>query len=210
MKTIFFIRHGESVGNRDGLICGTHDSPLTETGRIQADLAGKFLKTAAIDRIVSSDLLRAKETAEIINGHIDVPLSFDSRIRERACGIFDGKQYSEVKDNQHWSPFLERYDYKVEGGESLDEVFKRSTGFLKDLVNENSGERILLSSHGGILWVMVPFVLGYSIKEHKGTIGMDNCGMSVFSWDGEFALERLNCTAHLGDLADIKQSWRFE
>ncbi|MEZ4812341.1 MAG: histidine phosphatase family protein [Caldisericia bacterium] len=210
MKTIFFVRHGESVGNKNGLICGTHDSILTETGRAQANLVGKFLKTVGIDRIISSDLLRAKETAEIINQYLDAPISFDPRIRERACGIFDGRQYTEVNGHAEWEPFLAKHDHKVEGGESLDEVFQRSSEFLKDLVSTDKTEKVLLSSHGGILWVMVPFILGYSIREHKGTIGMDNCGISVFSWNGEFALERLNCTKHLGDFADIKQSWRFE
>ncbi len=209
MKTIYFVRHGESQGNRDGLICGTYDSPLTDQGKEQASLLGSSLKNLDIQEIISSDLLRARETVEIVAKHLGLSVIFDKRLRERSCGIFEGKPFSQIKNHKDWVPFISTPKYNVDGGETIEELYARVGGFLKYLVKNTKSDRILLSSHGAVLWILVPFVLGIPIEKYKGKIGMDNCSLSIFSWDGEFALERLNCISHLGEFAKDKPSWRF-
>src|SRR5690606_2527197 len=70
MKKLYFIRHGLSVMNRQGVFSGSIDTPLTDEGRKQAKRAGKLARDFGIDYIVSSPLARALETAQIIAGEI--------------------------------------------------------------------------------------------------------------------------------------------
>lgn len=209
VKRIYFTRHGESRGNKDGLICGELDTPLTEYGEKQAECLGESLKDVGIELIISSDLRRAKKTAEIITSHIGVDILYDSRLRERSCGKFDGKVHKDIKDDKEWRKFLTTFDYSVENGESIIQLHNRVGSFIDELIRERDFSNILLSAHGGVLWVLVPYILGMPIQEYKGKIGMDNCGLSVFTWDEGFALERLNCVSHLGKSGNGKPSWRF-
>jgi broad specificity phosphatase PhoE len=209
MKRIFFARHGESQGNKDGLICGKLDTPLTQRGEKQASLLGKSLVGLEIEMIISSDLQRAKKTAQIIAEEIDVDIQLDERLRERSCGKFDGMVQKEIEDDEDWNRFLRTPNYAVKEGESLVQLYDRIGSFVEELVREKEFNNILLTAHGGVLWVMIPYILGIPIEKYSGKIGMDNCGLSVFTWDDGFVLERMNCISHLGECENRKPSWKF-
>ncbi len=82
---------------------------------------------------------------------------------------------------------------------------------MHELVKTNSFERILLVSHGGVLWTLVPFVLGVPIDDYEGYIGMDNCSVTEVVWEEGrgFVLSRLNIANHLDSLGDSRPSWHF-
>lgn len=210
MTKITVIRHGQSQGNVNKIICGHYDTPLTDIGREQAKLTGKHLVGKKIDRIYSSDLCRAKETAEMIAGQIGMNVTVDARLRERSCGIFDGKPVSDAILHPLWDGFISKPHVNVDGGETIGQIYQRAKDFLGFLTNNHKNENIILVTHGGWLWVCVPVVLGVSIDSYYGFIGMDNCSMTNVVFDnGSYVLESLNQTYHLGGLLPDSLSWRF-
>jgi len=205
---LIFIRHGESEGNSDGILCGWHDSGLTEKGIAQAERVALALKDAGINAIISSDLQRAKQTALIISKQLGMDICFDERFRERACGIFDGKKIDDLKNHESWESFVNDSNFTLEGGESVVDFSKRISESCKMIVREHEGRNILLVSHGGVLWAMVPYILGVPVDSYNGLIGMDNCSISVFSrHDENWILQTLNSTQHLGGPFLDAHSW---
>ena len=86
---IYLVRHGQTDWNIEKKTQGHTDIPLNENGRKQAQILAQSISNLKIDRIISSDLLRAKETAEIINERFGNNISLDERIREINYGLFD-------------------------------------------------------------------------------------------------------------------------
>ncbi len=88
---LWFVRHGESVANRDGTIAGTLDSPLTERGRRQAVLAARLLTASPPACIWTGKMGRVRETAAIIGGLLGIVPREDEEIRERNWGAWEGR-----------------------------------------------------------------------------------------------------------------------
>lgn len=151
---IIFVRHGESEKNVLGIESNDLEKyPLTEKGREMAKEIAKKLKDEKIDRIISSPVLRARETAEIISKKLDVKNETDEAITEYDFGQWNGMSFEKILDNfQKWkeegkSEFSEKIG---ETGESRNEVVKRVKKFANKIIKENPGKTILVISHGGI------------------------------------------------------------
>ena len=155
---IYIVRHGETEANKNGYLQGWTDVPLNENGRFIAELTGRGLKDIRFDHCISSPLIRAKETAEILlreSGN-SVSISFDDRIKEMNFGSFEGMSVRDEKLIQ----FLKEpvVDYKFPEGESFQEVMKRTQEFLKELIAKDDGKTYLVSTHGCALRAMLNFL----------------------------------------------------
>jgi broad specificity phosphatase PhoE len=131
---------------------------LNENGRIIAELTGRGIKGIRFDHCISSPLIRAKETAEILlreSGN-SVSISFDDRIKEMNFGSLEGMSVRDGKLIQ----FLKEpiVDYKFPDGESFQEVMKRTQEFLKELISKDDGKTYLVSTHGCALRAMLNFL----------------------------------------------------
>jgi probable phosphoglycerate mutase len=143
---VYIARHGATEWNIAELLCGRTDLPLSETGVAQAHTLGKSIAQEGIqpDRIIASPLLRARQTAEIVAQHIQVPLRTDERLMEQHFGVFEGgfcraPAYLECKRN---------LAMRCPGGESAMDVACRVYGFLNDLKRERELQTVLLIGHG--------------------------------------------------------------
>lgn len=150
MKTIYFVRHGESEANAADLAAGKElDSPLTENGRAQARQAGQDLKDKNIELIISSSLIRARETAEIIAdivGYDRQKILTNDDFIERAYGVHSGKpndKYLEAAKNN-------TLHESAETSESMYGRVKNGLEWLKKRPEKN----IVIASHGGISRVL--------------------------------------------------------
>lgn len=155
---IYIVRHGETEANKNGYLQGWTDVPLNENGRIIAELTGRGIKGIRFDHCISSPLIRAKETAEILlreSGN-SVSISFDDRIKEMNFGSLEGMSVRDGKLIQ----FLKEpiIDYKFPDGESFQEVMKRTQEFLKELIAKDDGKTYLVSTHGCALRAMLNFL----------------------------------------------------
>jgi broad specificity phosphatase PhoE len=146
-----FLRHGESVGNAESRRQGQADYPLNDTGRAQVRLLAARWQAEAVsfDKIYSSPLGRARETAEILSSALNVPAEYDPVWMERAAGELSGLTAAEVR--QRYMPeFINPYEDIIGGGEGDWELFLRAGQALHSLLRQPLG-RYLIVSHGGLL-----------------------------------------------------------
>ncbi len=120
MTRIIFIRHGNSVGNRDRRFCGHTDVALTELGLKQARLAAEFLRGERIDAAYSSDLVRAYETGRIVCESHGILPKRDSELREVDGGLWEGLIYEKIAerypaDNAMWNEDILRQHRTIHG-----------------------------------------------------------------------------------------------
>ncbi|NLG36990.1 MAG: histidine phosphatase family protein [Clostridiales bacterium] len=186
---LYLLRHGESEGNRQGLLCGWTDVPLTQTGRAQAEATRKKWGSVAFDEIFSSPLKRAGETARIVAGGRMV-LAVDA-LRERNMGEFEGLTWDEVCLRYPGAPDAWSEDpvrYAPPGGESILEVYARCSRAADGLLaGYPEAESLLIVSHGGALACMLAHLLGQP-PESALRYRFDNCGSAVVEIIGGFAV----------------------
>jgi broad specificity phosphatase PhoE len=144
---LLVIRHGQSEWNAVGRWQGHADPPLSELGRRQAFLAAASI--GAVDAIVSSDLLRAAETAAIIAQQLGVgPVVVDERLRERDAGEWTGLTHSEIEDR--WPGWIEGKK-RPNGFEAVDSVVDRALASFASLQAASPGGSVLVITHGGVI-----------------------------------------------------------
>jgi 2,3-bisphosphoglycerate-dependent phosphoglycerate mutase len=161
--TITFLRHGESVGNLENRFQGHADFPLTEKGRLQAQALVNRWKAKAItfDRVISSPLLRARQTAEIICLELNLSLEIDPDWMEINNGVLAGLNDEEAGRVAPRPVFMTPYTRTGKTGESRWEVYLRAGRNIQKLLDDSTG-RILVVAHGGILNMALYSILGIS------------------------------------------------
>lgn len=151
MRNVYLVSHCQSIHHVEKLGGGWYDTGLTDLGRTQAEKTGKYLQTI-IDsdvRIVSSDLKRAKETAEIIGDILGREVELDQGFREMNYGVVGGKPQEWIKKLEipeiHEDTIM---DYRIyEGAESRRELGTRVNEALKRALNKDSHDLIIVT-HG--------------------------------------------------------------
>ena len=172
---VYIIRHGESEANKNRQKTGWLDVPLTEKGREDAALARGVLSGVSFDKIYSSDLLRAKVTAEIaIPG---CKYETCAELREINVGNLAGKFFSEITDSQNSA--ISKEGYKMFGGESTDEFHNRITSFMHRLESE-ACENIAIFAHAGWLRKFLDIVVGTTLP--RKNVSCKNCAVGIFEY----------------------------
>ncbi|XP_061176540.1 fructose-2,6-bisphosphatase TIGAR-like [Saccostrea echinata] len=148
------VRHGETSYNRERVIQGQTDIPLSGIGHEQAHRVAERLQNEQYSHIFSSDLSRAQETAEAIiksNAASNCQLSLDKRLRERRFGEYEGRPSEELMEAANRISPHSWTDFNPPGGETLQQVHDRAISFFNDLckklVNEKSNTKNEKRSH---------------------------------------------------------------
>jgi len=156
MLSIFIARHGQDEDNVKGVLNGRRDRPLTELGRSQASELGEKIKSLgiAIDKVYTSPLKRAYETAQIICGKIGVPEPFvEKDLIERDFGIMTGKSHQDIErycyPNVLKTPTV-TYFLSPHGAETFPDLVKRGGRVLAKINKLHKSGNILLVCHGDI------------------------------------------------------------
>ena len=177
MKLII-VRHGITDENEKRIIQGHSMNSLSELGREQALKAAKRLQSENIDLIISSDLERCKQTAEIIARHNKVPVIYSKLLRERDYGELVGRTLDEI-DEMCRQQGIPRYKLKV-GCENYYDVLKRVEGFLQDIEKEHDGKTVVLVSHSGTIKCMLAALLKIPVEEIAAT-SYKNTAISIIN-----------------------------
>jgi len=176
------LRHGESIRQiKDIAVCFPEKihCPLTKKGRGQIKKSAQELNSQKIDIIFASDLLRTRETAQIVVKETGALLIFDKRLREFDVGIFNGKSPKLVHD--YFKESLEmRFKKKIPGGENYSDVKKRTYSFLKEVDKNYSNKNILIVSHEAILSLMEAVAEGVSNKDFFNFRGKEKLNVAEF------------------------------
>lgn len=161
---IYLIRHGQTDWNLNQKVQGGSNIPLNENGRKQAEAMAVKLRGVPFCAVFSSDLDRAKETAEILIQGRGLDIQVDPRFRERGFGSWEGKDFEE---------YLKAADDQRLDVESSEAMRERVLAALDEVAALYPGKTILVSSHGGALKYIVAFLLGLPLSTH---IGVENLG----------------------------------
>jgi broad specificity phosphatase PhoE len=158
MSEVWIFRHGQTDWNAQGRFQGHTDVPLNETGRAQARGLAEKLKDSGIEAIVSSDLSRARETAEIVAALLAVPVFSDPDLREAFLGEAQGMTYDEIRARfgedltSRWrSDHPTDADVSYPGGETAAQVVARSFRAIERFLDRGEYGRIGISAHGGVI-----------------------------------------------------------
>ena len=184
MKTVYLIRHGETLFNQQKKIQGFCDSPLTALGIEQAKIAQKHVENLNIkfDDAYSSTSERACDTLELIT---DTPYKRIKGLREWNFGDLEA-------EGEHLNPPLPYRDFFVQfGGEDEFEFQERITTTISKLVQESEGSHILIVSHGASIAQFYKYWLDTSkVRRREGSI--QNCSLFEYKFaEGKFTLQEI-------------------
>jgi broad specificity phosphatase PhoE len=179
MTTLLLIRHGQTEWDLEGKYTGQVDVPLNETGRTQAERAAATVMRRPVDAIISSDLMRALETATIIAGcgvsvsepHDNRPpvnVQTDPRLREINQGAWQGMRLDEIK--QQFGPEFAAQeanplDVAAPGGETVREARERVLAAIQEVCQEFPDGRIAIVAHGLSLAIVRMWLLQRPVED---------------------------------------------
>jgi broad specificity phosphatase PhoE len=186
--TIYLVRHGESVWNIKQLVQGhlqDTENTLTLKGEEQAKELASHLKNIQFNAVYSSDLFRAKKTADIIGMEKKLIVKTSEALREKAHGKYEGmpgEEYKELFTKWAESSDEERLNYKVtEDGETPNQAMQRFMLFLRELSLAYTNETVLVVTHGGI---MRDFLIKMGLRTYDNLHGFHNTGYIKLRSDG--------------------------
>ncbi|MGX4687406.1 histidine phosphatase family protein [Vagococcus sp. JNUCC 83] len=180
-KTLFLMRHGQTLFNKLGKIQGSCDSPLTNEGIAQAKVAKQYFidNDIQIDSFYSSTQERACDTLEIVSGHQNY--SRLKGLKEWDFGLFEGEsERLNPKRKEGETSFGD--SFVPYGGESSQKVQKRMVDTLTSIMNEEKNDSTLAVSHGGAMYLFIQAWLEF---ERVKNISFSNCCILKFSFEND-------------------------
>lgn len=199
---IYLIRHGQKQDDSKN-----HEKlELTEKGFKQANLLGERLKKYNIQRIYSSDMVRAIQTSEEINKYLNVNIVLKNELREIEMGEYVEKDWEYIERN--YPDFVKGFlghlcDVAYPNGECGEDVWKRSKNVIEEIINSGL-ENVAVVAHGGIVRVLISEFLELR-QERRFFLGspLENCSITLVKFDNKsnnFYIQYFNDYSHLEDL----------
>lgn len=198
---LIVVRHGETAWNVDTRIQGHLDVPLNTRGLWQADRLAGALADEPIDAIYSSNLIRARQTAEAIGRVSGVPVQVEAGLRERGFGIFEGQTFEQI--HSQWPEQASRWRrrdpvFAPEGGESLEAVRDRVLAATQTIVKRHvNDQQVVLVAHGGVMDVLYRAATGQALQAPR-TWELGNAAINrLLSTEAGLTLVGWSDTRHL-------------
>jgi broad specificity phosphatase PhoE len=195
---LILVRHGETAWNREGKVQGFSDIELSEVGRQQARQVAASLKDSRIVAIYSSPLLRAHQTARIINEYHGVPIHLEAGLMEMNQGSFEGLSFKELMACE--KDFLNRWiadpaSVRMPDGESLAELQARAWEVIREIADK--GDDVLVVSHSFTISSILCKIENVSLSKFR-KLHVDTASKTVVRFgNGAVSLKLLNDRSHL-------------
>ena len=207
MTSIYLVRHGRTIWNKELVFRGQADVPLDDFGRKQARCAGEALRDVELAAIHASPLSRARETAEAVAEHQTVEVAIDPAFNDFDCGKFQGmaldaarEAYPDVYKTWEESPHTVEFP---EGGR-LDDVTQLAMPRLRELARVHDGRAIAVVTHRVVLKVILCQVQ-WGDNSHFWEVKLDTAGISLLEPEGDaLRVVSQNDTSHLAALGDAE------
>jgi broad specificity phosphatase PhoE len=187
LRRLILLRHGQTDYNVAGRMQGHLDSVLTAVGHEQAAAAAPVLAALGPDRVVSSDLQRAVDTAEVVGTACGLAVKFDARLRETHLGEWQGCTVPEIDVDYPGAIATWRSDptWAPPGGESRVDVVARSRPVVDELDAEfgdsDGSSTVLLVAHGGLIAGLVTGLMELPTEVWPSFGGLGNCRWAVLA-----------------------------
>jgi len=198
---LILVRHGETSANIDGVWHGSLDTPLTPRGKQQAARVAGHIATAfpEVTAVYTSDLQRARHTAEAIAAELGLAAVIDEGLREYHLGNWEGKSFADLFRKEKFFDHIKTDpDFAPHGGESPQEVTDRLIGALRRIAAGHARERVVVVTHGGALSMAMGALLDGTYANWRSAMG--NCAVSELVFDPAPELLSFNFTEHLNGL----------
>jgi len=199
---IILIRHGETIWNRERRCQGSSDIPLSDIGQTQAEALAVALKNLPLAAVYSSDLVRARKTAEIVAAPHRLQVAQDARLRELNQGELEGDS---LKDLLAGHPDLLKLwmnapaDVAMPGGESMRSLQARAVRAIDDIVRQHPDQTAAVVAHNLCNLAIVCHYLSLDLNRFRA-LRMDNASIAELEFSGrQTVLLRINDTHHLND-----------
>lgn len=208
---IVLVRHGQTAWNVATRIQGQLDIPLDEHGQWQAARLSEALAHEPLAAIYSSDLQRARATAQAVADRQGLPVTEDQALRERGFGRFEGVTFAEIE--AQWPDAAKRWrkrdeHFAPDGGETLRVFYERSLAAVLRLAARHPGEQVLLVAHGGVLDCIHRAALGLSLQAPRTWL-LGNAAVNRLLHTGDgLVLVGWNDNAHLEVGVDVEGEGR--
>ena len=182
-RRLILLRHGETEFNRGRRMQGQLDTDLSDVGRAQARAVAEVLAGRPVGAVVSSDLVRARETAEIVAAGHGLGVRTDHRFRETDLGRWQGLTHREVDGDfpGHRSHWRRTPTWAPPGGESRVDVMRRTTAGVADLLADDAlwaGGAVVVVAHGGSISALTSGLLDIPVEHYPMFGGLGNCRWS--------------------------------
>lgn len=201
MRQLTLIRHGLTAWNKTGQFQGHTNIPLSEEGKAQAKTLAKYLEKASnsVDKVYSSPLIRALETAEIV--FPEATIVQDDRLKEVHFGLFEGSTQSQNEAHESWDWwYQDTFKRKAPQGESYEDLRLRVISWLEDLPKL---ERIVAVAHSGTIQMLLSHILGIEHPKWRKRFYLRHTSITrILFHDSHALIERVNDSRHLRTLAD--------
>lgn len=195
VTTFGLLRHGQTEWNILKKIQGSGDSPLTPEGKEQTGEWGGTLKRFGWNRIIASDLGRVRETVEILNQKLHLPVTFDHRLREQLWGNWEGLTIPYIKEN--FKEDLARrvamgWEFAAPGGETRLAVKDRVLSTLIECAEKWPDQKILVICHQGVVKSVLYYIDNREFMPGEDPLLQHNRLHLIRCSMGQFATEELN------------------
>jgi broad specificity phosphatase PhoE len=180
-------RHGQTAWNAERRFQGQLDVDLDDVGRAQAELAARRLAALAPAAIVSSDLVRARSTAEELARVTGLAVATDKRLREIDVGSWSGKTFAEVAavHPEEAAEWRDGGEGRRGGGESLVEVGERAYAAVTDaLLSIADGQTLVVATHGAAGRALIASLVGLPTTSWRALGSLSNCAWSIVGESG--------------------------
>ncbi len=200
---LILVRHGQSEGNASGVIQGRLDFGLSSLGERQAAETARRLREEKVDRILSSPLRRAAQTAELIAEPHGLVVEPEPALLEYDIGAVSGLTSAQIRERHpEISAAYARGERPRFPGEEGREAFTARLGAVLDVIGSRSSEMTVVAvAHGGVVNAICALVLGVDMRR-PGVFQVANCSLTELITDrsGRFVLRRQNDVCHLSGL----------
>ena len=189
--TFYIVRHGESTWNAKGIIQGHRNPRLTKKGFSQVCSLSKKFRKINLSAVFSSDLYRAKKTAEVIALDHKLAVTSSRLLREKKYGRFEGKKARLMKaelkkllEKRNRLPKEKRFEFKIANDiESDQQIVSRFITFLRQTALAFPGKKVFIVCHGALIRTFL-IHLGFAEYEQLPSGSIKNTGYAVIESDG--------------------------
>ena len=181
---IYFVRHGETIWNKEKKIQGQSDIPLNEYGKELGYITAEALKDIPFDIVYTSPLIRAKETAQILVNNRNLEIYEDSRLTEMSFGEGEGESLPEI--HTHSEMKLHNFIHNPgeyippAGGETFEELYNRCKNFIEEIIlpAEEKYNTMLIVGHGALIRGMIHYINNRPTKDFW-IVTHKNCSVTI-------------------------------
>lgn len=200
---LYIIRHGESTWNNQNKIQGNSDPELSKLGRLQAKLLAKRFRCIKIDKMYSSPLLRAFQTAQIISETLKLKAIKKEGLKEVGLGEWEGRTPDEIdklyKNKYEKWLSLGPTKIKIPHSEGIASFRKRVKKVFYEIIDENQDKDVIVVTHGGVIAAFLSHILDADFDKLILSLHLPNTCVTLVSFH-----KKRSCLIHIADTFHLK------